>query len=333
MATVFSEKVFKTFEQQFAPFLDELDIPATIFTRQDVEITDIQYLELLEIVARNTNPYIGLDMGEILSAEDLGVVGHAMVASATVGEALSLFSKYIYVFAQANNIRLDIGEDKVICTYSVDILQPNQHRQDVEFALAYYIHIICSLSKKVFKPTLVEFAHSQFAETKRHQKVFGCEVKFEQRANRLHFNKKILAAPIISADPGLLTALKFYLDDRLKVRSEDKNLLAKTRHLITVSLSGEAPDMKKIASQMGMSIRSLQRKLSEKNIIFSELVDSIRQTIAIDYVHHTDISLTDVALMLGYAELSSFSRAFKRWYGVSPQQAREESHDANPLSE
>ena len=323
MATVFSEKVFKTFEQQFAPFLEELDIPSTIFKYQDIEINDTQYLELLEAVARNTNPYIGLDMGETLSAEDLGVVGHAMAASATIGDALILFSKYIYVFAQANNIRMDIGENKVICTYSIDILQPNQHRQDVEFALSYLMHIICSLSQKQFRPNLVEFSHSRFADSKRHLKVFDCEVKFEQHANRIHFNKRILNAPIVTADPGLLTALKFYLDDRLKVRSEDKNLLAKTRHLISVSLSNDAPDMKKIASQMGMSIRSLQRKLGEKNIIFSELVDSIRQTIAVDYIHNTDIHLTDVALMLGYAELSSFSRAFKRWYGVSPQQARE----------
>jgi AraC-like DNA-binding protein len=83
------------------------------------------------------------------------------------------------------------------------------------------------------------------------------------------------------------------------------------------------PDLVKVASQLGMSKRTLQRKLAEKDIVFSDLVESISRTIAMDYVQHTDYSLTDVALMLGYAELSSFSRAFKRWSGVSPQQARE----------
>lgn len=323
MPTIFSEKMFQKFENQFRPYIAKLNIPPTIFSCPDVEVSGVKYFELLEAVARNTNPHIGLDMGKGLVPQDLGVLGHAMAAAANIGEALALLSRYVYVFAQSNTIRLDIAEGKVVCTYTVKVLHPGLHRQDAEFALAHFTHLIRYLSKRDFRPDFVEFEHSPLADTKRHWTQFGCDVKFGRRANRLQFDKKVLDFPVVSADSRLLEALKFYLDDRLKVRSEDKDLLAKTRHLITISLSSGAPDIKKMAMLMGMSSRSLQRKLGEKDIVFSDLVDSIRSSIALDYVYHTEYSFTDVALMLGYSELSSFSRAFKRWSGISPQQARE----------
>ena len=315
--------MFQKFEDQFRPFISELNIPETIFTRRDVEISDVKYIELLETVARERNPYIGLEMGEGLATEDLGVMGHAVSATSDIGEALKIFSNYVYVFSQSNVIRLDIGEDKAVFTYRVKILKPDLCRQDAEFALAYTTNFIRSLSRKGFRPDLIEFEHTPLASSTRHRNQFGCEVGFEKRANRIHFNKSVLEYPVCSSEPGLLEALRFYLDDRMKVRSEDDDLLSKVRHLISISLGDDGPDNKKIASTLGMSSRTLQRKLASQNIAFSDLVDSIRSSVAMEYVRHSDYSLTDVALMLGYSELSSFSRAFKRWTGNNPQQIRE----------
>jgi hypothetical protein len=110
MPTIFSEGIFARFEDQFRPFVAELDIPESVFTRRDVEVPSHKYAELLETVARHANPHIGLDLGESLEPRDLGVMGHAMSASATVGEALSVVSRYLYVLSQSNTMRLDIGE-------------------------------------------------------------------------------------------------------------------------------------------------------------------------------------------------------------------------------
>jgi AraC-like DNA-binding protein len=323
MPTIFSEKMFQKFEAQFRPFVARLGIPEAVFTQRNVEVAGTKYIDLLETVARESNPYIGLEMGYRLTARDLGVLGHAMSATANIGEALAIFSSYIYVFAQSNILRLDFGKKNAVCTYSVTVLQPDLCRQDAEFALAYITTQIRSLSQNEFRPRLVEFAHTQIAPAQRHRDLFGCEVLFGRRATRLRFDKKVLDYPVHSTDPGLLKALLFYLDDRMKVRSEDVDVLSKTRHLISTSLSGAGPDHKKVASNLGMSSRTLRRKLGEHNITFGDLVDSIRNSIAMEYVSQSDHSLTEVALMLGYSEMSSFSRAFKRWTGMSPTQARE----------
>ena len=107
------------------------------------------------------------------------------------------------------------------------------------------------------------------------------------------------------------------------MRSETEDFISKIRHLISNSLISGMPDQKRIADQLGMSARTLQRRLHDKQVVFADLVDDIRYTVAQDYVTHSEFSLTDVAMMLGYNELSSFSRAFKRWSGVSPHQLRE----------
>ncbi len=322
MPTIHSENFFAKFEEQFRPFVAELGIPESVFSRQDIEIPTTKYAELLELIARKSNPYIGLDMGAQLTLQDMGVVGHAMAATRNVGEMLAVMAQYLYIFSHSNTVRLDVGGSNVACTYKVTILQPDLIRQDVECALAFITHAIRQASMQDFRPALVEFEHSRFSDVARHHELFGIEPRFGSNANRLHFPRKVLDYPVMTSDPSLLEALRFYLDDRIKTRSEEGDLLAKTNHLISASLSQRVPDQDWIASQLGMSSRTLQRKLADLDVVFSDLVGEIRKGIALDYIKHTDYNLTEIALMLGYGELSSFSRAFKRWTGTSPQGMR-----------
>lgn len=321
--TIRSEHLFAKFESQFRPFVARLDIPDSVFARRDVEVSTTRYADLLEMVAREANPNIGLEMGERMSLQDLGVLGHAMAATATVGDMLAVMSKYLYVLSHSNTMRVDAGESKVACTYDCTILQPELVRQDAECVLSLVTTAIRRVTMRDFAPSLVEFVHARFPPAKRHRAIFGCEVKFSARSNRLHFNRKVLDYPVVSSDSGLLEALLFFLEDKLKIRSEEEDVLAKTRHLIANSLSRGVPDQKWIASQLGMSVRTLQRKIVDRGMVFSDLVDEVCRSIAMDYVLHSEYELTDISLMLGFGELSSFSRAFKRWYGSSPQQFRQ----------
>ncbi len=277
-----------------------------------------KYAELLETVARKSDPDIGLEMGERLTAQDMGVVGHAVAAAPNVQTMLRLMCKYLYVFSQSNTMRLDVGENRAALTYKVTILSAEKIRQDAECSLAYVNNLIRHHTNIGFKPQLVEFVHSRPKSVRRHQQVFGCKVVFGRKSNRLHLGTKELDIPVFTSDPGLLNALRFYLDDRIKVRSETEDITGKIKHLITSSLVNGVPDQKRIAEDLGMSARTLQRRLQDREVVFADLVDEVRYAIARDFVTHSEFSLTDVAMMLGYGELSSFSRAFKRWTGSSP---------------
>ncbi len=324
MPTIFSERLFAKFKDQFLPFLERVGIPPTVMIRHDVEIADMKYVELLETVARESNPSLGLEMALTVEPQDLGVLGHAVAASSTIGEAIEIFSRYLYVFSQSNAVRLDVAEQQAVCSYTVSVLQPDLVRQDGEFSIGFIVRTLLGLSGRRVRPNLVEFRHSRLSDARGHEKVFGCDVAFGRAANRVHFQRDVLDYPVLSADPGLLEALKFYLEDRLITRSEEEDFVVKMRHLVTTSLADGLPTVEQMAKRMGISGRSMQRRLAERNMVFSDLIESICEPIALDYVLNTSYSFTDIALMVGYSDLSAFSRAFKRWTGRTPSEVREE---------
>lgn len=323
MSTIFSERLFAKHAKEFLPFLAEVGLTEAIFNQPDIEIPVEKYAELLELVARKSNSSIGLVMGLSLKPADLGVWGHAMAATRDVAQLLDVSSRYIYVFAQANSIRVDTAKNSVVISYRFTHAQVASHQQDVEFVVSGVMTFLRALTGRMIIPLHVDFEHQKPDYSQLHSQFFGCEVRWGRRANRIHLNKKVLKYPILTTDQSLFNALESNLASQLIVRSDEEDLITKVNHLISVTLGEEGPDITNIAQSLGLSRRTLQRKLADQSCVFSDMVDSIRMAIAIEYVQHSDYSLTDIALMVGYGESSSLSRSFKRWVGKSPQQLRD----------
>jgi AraC-like DNA-binding protein len=325
MQTIYSEQMFSRFENELGPCADELGISRSIFKRPDVEFPIEDYYRLLECAASSVDPHIGLSMGRTLRASDLGAFGHAVEAAPAVSYALHLVERYIYVFAHANVVRLDVGKKIFVLGYNLTDSHLAIHQQDVELVLSLLAKIIRDISGRELNPTVVDLGHAKPDYHKQLQAHFGCELRYDRGFNRLQYPAHILEMPAKNPESSLLQALEFYLADRLKLRSEDGDLLDKVNHLIAISLGGGVPEIDVIAVTLGLSRRTLQRRLSEVDAVFSDMVDAVRREIAQDYVLHSDHSLTDISLMLGYQELSSFSRAFRRWTNASPQQLRDQT--------
>lgn len=323
MATILSERMFAGFEKELGPCADELGISRAIFHCQDVEYSIESYFQLLDCASRKGHPNIGFSVGSMTNLSDVGALGHAMRASPTVGYALSLAEQYFYVFTHGGLIRIDIGKDILLITYQLTDAHKRLHQQDVELTITFIAKVVRELSGMSINPLKVEFEHSRPEYSGELQSYYDCKTYHNRRVNLLHYPKHILDLPVATADASLLEALEFFLADRLRVRKED-DLIGKVEHLIAISLSEGAPSMVSVANTLGMSKRTLQRRLSEAGLVFVDVVDNIRRVIGTDYVKHSEYSLTDVALILGYSELSAFSRAFRRWTGRNPQQVRDE---------
>ena len=325
MQTIYSERMFSRFDKELGACADELGIPRSIFQRADVEFPIEKYYRLLECAAKSVDPHIGHTMGKALGMADFGALGHAVQAANTVGHGLSLLERYIYAFAHSNVIRVDISKRFFVLAYTLTDAHLAIHQQDVELAMTLMAKIIRDISSRQLNPESVEFAHSRPVYYKILQAHFACEVRFDRGFNRLQYPANILELPTTNPEPSLLEALKFFLADRLKLRSDDGDLLDKVNHLIATSLGEGVPEIGSVASALGLSRRTLQRRLAESGAVFSDMIDAVRREIALDYVLYSDHSLTDIALMLSYQELSSFSRAFRRWTDSSPQQLREQA--------
>ena len=320
---MWSERLLSKFEKELGPCADRLAISREIFRRPDIEYSVDSYFELLDCASHSGYPYIGHSVGAAIGLSDVGSPGHALLASPTVGYALNLAARYSYVFAHGSVIRLDIGKEVAELSYQLTEFHEDIPIQDVELSVTFFATAVRELSGAHIKPLKAEFEHPCPEYSDRLQSFFGCQVFYNRASNSLHFPSRLMNQPVPTADTSLLEALEFFLADRLKARKED-DLPGKVMHLISSSLSNGTPSLAKVSETLGISKRTLQRKLSEAGILFSDLVDDTRRKKAINYVKFSDFSLTDVALLLGYSELSAFSRAFCRWTGLHPQQMRNE---------
>jgi AraC-like DNA-binding protein len=322
VSTIFSERLFSKHSEEFRPFLAEVGLPAEILERQDVEIPIVKYTELLEVVARKSRPNIGLSMGLAVEPADFGVYGHALAAASDVSQMLGVMSQYLYVFAQANRIRVETGRRRTMISYRYTMPQVAHYQQDVEFAITAIFTMVQKLTGRQIRPMYVDFEHKKPAYAKEHSRIFNCEVRFGRRGNRIHLNKSVLDLPILSADLSLFTVLEASLAEQLKLRSDEDDLVTKVNHLISASLANGGADIHGIADMLGVSQRTLQRRLADEGLVYSEMVEKIRRAIALEYVEYSNYSLTDIALMVGYGEQSSLTRAVRRWTGNSPKQIR-----------
>ena len=323
MATIISERLFSKFEDEFRPHLEAVGLDEAIFRRADLEVPIDKYTALLERVAAKDNPAIGLQMGQGIEASDLGVLGYAVLAAADVRQFLETLSTYLYVFAQDNVIRLDVSRDTAVVSYRYTAPGVSEFQRDVEFATSAIVRTVSAAVGRPTPPRYAEFEHRRPEYSEEYKSAFGCPVRFGCGGNRLHYDRAVLDRRLISGDPRHFEALTFYLADRLKFRAQDADFMRRLRHLITASLHTGVPELSSIAEQMGMSARTLQRRMSEHEIVFSDLVDNIRKGIAFEYVRETDYRLIDIAQILGYQEPSSFTRAFKRWTDKTPRQVRQ----------
>jgi AraC-like DNA-binding protein len=134
---------------------------------------------------------------------------------------------------------------------------------------------------------------------------------------RLEFDPRDLERPGPGADRSLLPIVEQHLDKLLESRS-GAGLVQDVRTVLAEMLCDGSPNVRSVARRLGMSVRTLQRRLEEHEVVFRDLVQGVRRELADRYLAERDANLTEVAFLLGYSELSSFDRAFRRWTGSTP---------------
>lgn len=178
----------------------------------------------------------------------------------------------------------------------------------------------------------VAFMHPAPQDCSEHHRVFGPQVQFGATHNSAHFDAALLAQPVPHADTGLYPVLQQHAEQLLaaKQRAQSQALAegapdvsAQVRACLQDSLSQDRARLPLVAHTLGLTPRTLQRKLSAAGTNFQQLLDQTRRDLADAYLQQPGLSLTDIAFLLGYQEQSAFSHAFKEWTGHSPGRLRD----------
>jgi AraC-like DNA-binding protein len=255
-------------------------------------------------------------------ASDFGALGHALHCAPSIEMALKTVQKFIVVFAQESSIDYEYDARTVRVAYQINGPTIVRRRQDSEFSLAAMLRQFNLITRSTITPVRVDFEHDRPADTSAHKRIFQCPVYFNQPLNQLHFSREVMRMPAAQGNERLYLALEPYLERERQERSVSDELLSRITRMIAAGMSSGVPSLAGVSDQLGFSQRTLQRRLKDQGIEFSSLVEDVRRELALAYVKDAVYSITEVSLLVGYAESGSFTRAFRRWTGQSPQQYR-----------
>ncbi|MDR9394116.1 MAG: AraC family transcriptional regulator [Roseovarius sp.] len=282
-----------------------------------------QYCRLFETAASNTdNETIGLEFGRHFQPKQLGALGYAAISSPTLSAAVRNMEAFFP--AHQNQTSFTLIQDSGVLWLSYHILDPRieNRRQDAELSLGMFCNIFRSALGEDWSPLEVRFEHDGPAGGGAHSAAFRAPVRFGRRTNAFAFRRRDLDARMPEADPYLFSIIRPFLEQRCQKLEAPEDFATIVRDQIKMNLSSAAPIPQEIAKALGMTDLEFRKELKRHSVHFNDLVKAAREELALHYLSESDMPLTEIALNLGYSELSAFSRAFRNWAGMSPQRYR-----------
>ena len=275
-------------------------------------------IRLLELAARETNcPHLGLLLSRKQGVSMLGAVGLYVQQAPNVRSAVEALVRYVYLHAQGARVALNVAGDRACITFGLEIPGLVQATQIVELSIGIGYNILRELCGPNWSPRAVKFCHDGPKQVRTHRRFFNSPVHFNRELNGLMFDASFLDNRVSNADNTLRRYLGSYLES-LEI-SHPHDIVAQVRQLIRSSLATGDCAIEHVAQLLSVNKRTLQRQLKEQGTTFAELLESVRIDMARQYLSDSDVPLTQLTYILGYSELSVFSRAFKRWFGKSPR--------------
>lgn len=282
------------------------------------------FCRLFEEAARQTkHGNFGLWFGNQFQPRDLGFWGYAAVTSPTLGSALENFVELFAYHQECSRMSLVAGEDGLMrLEYQIGAPAIVERRQDAELSLGMFLNVIRECCGPRWAPEEVHFEHPRPIEAKEHEFAFNAPIYFSQATNALLFRPDILARPMPAHDSRLMDMMRMCLIELSSRMTADIGILDRVRTAVRAQLTQGSLSLDDIANEVHLPSAVLHREFSSNNVSFKSLVEDVRRDLALSYMKQRQLPLSEVALLLGYSELSAFSRAFRRWTGRSPRAVR-----------
>ncbi|WP_223160970.1 AraC-like transcriptional regulator QhpR [Salinicola aestuarinus] len=280
------------------------------------------YCEVMEQAARDSRcDNFGLYYGQQFTPQALGLIGYIGICSRTLGEGLANWVAYFPFHQHDTLIRIVEADDHWRLDYQVRDGAILHRRQDAELTMGMVLNLVRHAAGRRWAPRAVYFEHPRPEQWRDHERAFDAPVHFDRPYNSMLIPRRDLDLPMPSHDPLLLGVMMDAIR-RLDGRHADVGWSNRLRDAIRRALPQGEPRLEALAEEMMLSPWMLRRRLAGEGVSFSELVDDVRQALSRHYLAQPHLSVSEMALLLGYSEVSAFSRAFRRWHGVSPRRWR-----------
>jgi AraC-like DNA-binding protein len=283
------------------------------------------------VVANAPGTNFGLRAGAARTARDGGLIGYAMLHSATLRDALNRLARYGRIMGDHNRIEVDEAGSTATITFQGHPVLEAIH-EFTELAVAWIVSGIREITARDLAPREVRFPYREpphAAELRAHLR---CSLQFESPHVEIVLNRADLDLPVVGSDPTLAGYLDQLAADAVKSLGGDASTTGRLRQVLWSRLSDGAPTLAAAATAMAVSPRTLQRRLREEGETFASALSKLRHDLAVRLLEDRTLAMYEVGFLLGYAEPTAFHRAFRRWRGMSPRRFRETAGKGGPTS-
>jgi AraC-like DNA-binding protein len=297
--------------------LAEAEIPDSARELERWPIDDIT--RLWHAAERCTgDPGFGLKVGVEFTPMSISGVGFALQSAATLREAVIMVQRFQRLISDGGRFQVLAGDSATWLVY-----HPRQGRlafspHQIEAVLAAVVGFASWVTGTRMQPERVQFSQRQIGPLQGYQAAFHCPVEFEQAFSGVLMANRVLDQPLPQADPQLAQVHKRYTRARLAALAMNSASTPELRRWLAARMGPVVPRRSEAAEALGISERTLARRLHGQGQTFEDLLDEVRRDRALQAVADTTASLPEIAESLGFAEVSTFYRAFKRWTGSPP---------------
>lgn len=268
------------------------------------------------------DPALALHVGASAPIQTLGMVGELAVHCPTVRACLTEVEAYLPLALSMCRFHLIEEGASAHLVFEPPFADPLAFRFTTELALAFALRIGKHFASFGEAPSEVRLRHSMPHYADAYREVFRCPVHFEAERNEIVFPKALLDAPQPFLDDTLFRLLKRRADDLL-VQERARDLLhERVRHVLRHEVDLSSVNPGHIARRLGVSPRSLRRRLGDEGHSLSALTDEVRRELSLSELLNPEVPIKRIADRVGFSEVSAFHRAFKRWTGVTPARYR-----------
>lgn len=304
--------------------LAELGLDLSLFSDPDNVIPFDMRSHLIQHCVRKTNcQHFGFLIGQQAGPSTLGLVGFLMQQSPDVRTALRSLVRYAHLHVRGALIYLEEQDDKVFLGYS--IYQPGVEAtaQLEDGALAISFNIMRKLCGSTWLPLNVFFTRHMPENISPYNDFFNAPLNFNADRNGLLFSAKWMQTPVTGADPALNHFLQKQADQLGSSHNDD--FVTQVRRALQSALLTQRGSITHIAALFSMHPRTLSRRLKSCGVSFQELLDQGGYEVSQQLLENSSMGISQIAATLDYSDASAFTRAFKRWSGMTPANWRKKS--------
>ncbi|PXA52473.1 AraC family transcriptional regulator [Acinetobacter baumannii A424] len=302
------------------PLLEQAGLDIQALSNPDARYSLKQTANLWKLAVQKTqDSCFGLKVASQVNQNTFHVLGHSLITSTTLKEMFLRIIRYFRVVTDIPELEFyGQGNNHYFVIHVPDEVQP----ESIDAFISVFIRSSRALQGSVFSPLRIELRRSEPEDLETFQSILKAPIVFNAPKDMIVFDTATIEQPLEGANPTLTQEYDEIIN-RYLARFDKENILARVKVKLIEKLSTGDFQQQDVAKSLGLSIRSLQRKLSAENTSYSELLDQTRHELALSYIKNSSHNITEIAYILGFTDVSSFTRAFRRWTDLSPIHYRE----------